>query len=71
MMTTKRYEFALLIEGDSVMSRELEGPHYADTWNEVIAQAAQANAFYRRFDRRVTRIDYKDGDGSVESVNFS
>lgn len=65
----KRYVYSLVIGGGNFPDSSPEAE--ADTWQEVIADAAQANVFYKRFQRRVIRIDYKEDGSEVKSMPFS
>lgn len=62
-------EYALQIEAESgnPMSRQLDGPHYAEDWKALMAEVYKAKAWYRRRGRKVTSVRYKrPGDNTVQ-----
>lgn len=68
-MNEGKVEYALQIEAESgnSMSRDLDGPYYADDWQAVMAEVYKAKAWYRRFGRTVTSVRYKNpGDTQVQ-----
>lgn len=63
----RQYEYAFQVEGDSPASRDLDGPHFADDWHTVVAEAVKAKRWYAGFGRRITSIRYKEpGEDQVK-----
>ena len=66
----EQIEFAFQVESNSSneWSRQLDGPHFAENWQAMMSQAYQTNAWYKKFDRKITHIRYKrPEDKTVQS----